>query len=148
MLDGAIENIKSDGANSLTEPSEAQVSAPGREDDNKSIREGDDPLSGDGEADEGEIELLKALEDAPQESSGPEFAEGSLGTIEKSEDSTSGRSGTKADEENQRNVSDASSTRRRRWAIWGGLKQRKSDEEGGDAVEESSEGSHTLNRTE
>ena len=140
MIDGAVENLETECTVPPPESLGVQVDILGEIDDRHMSKDHDDTSSVSNESATDEAQLREILEELPQELGEAGNAEGNFNSGKTNGDSASEQSDNKSKDHGTRSLSDTSSTRRRRWAIWGGLRAKKAKESGGDAAAADNEG--------
>ena len=134
MIDAAVEKLESECTVPPSESSEVQVDILREVDDRHMNKDRDDTSSVSNESATDEAQLREILDELPQELDNAANAQGKFDFVTTNEDSASEHSDNTSKDRGTRSLSDTSSTRRRRWATWGGLRAKKAKECGGDAA--------------
>ena len=140
VIDDAVENSESECTAPPPESSRVQVDILPEVDDRHMSKDRDDTSSVSNESATDEAQLREILEELPLELGEAGNAQGKSDSIKTNEDSASEHSDNKSKDHGTRSLSDTSSTRRRRWAIWGGLRAKKAKESGSDTAAADNEG--------
>jgi len=134
MIDGTLEHPAQVVPCSLEKPTRMGVDSPEKSEGENPAEGLNDTSSGDTGTAADEIELFKALEESPEDHTHATIIAETPKRQETSEEAANEAFPDQAKAHGTRNVSDSSSTKRRRWGIWGGLKQNKATEQVSDAT--------------
>jgi len=134
MVDGTLEHPAHVVPYSPETPTKAVIDDPGKSKGENPAEGLDDTSSGDTGTAADEIALFKALEESPEDHTHAAIIAETSKPQETSEQAAIEESTKDAKAHGIRSVSDSSSTKRRRWGIWGGLKQNKAMEQVSDAT--------------
>lgn len=134
MIDGTLEYPAQVVPCSLEKPTRMGVDSPEKSEGENPAEGLNDTSSGDTGTAADEIELLKALEESPEDHTHATIIAETPKRQETSKEAANEASTDQAKAHGTRNVSDSSSTKRRRWGIWGGMKQNKATEQVSDAT--------------
>jgi len=129
MVDGPLEHPAHVVPYSPEKPTKAGVENPGKSEGENSSEGLDDTSSGDTGTAADEIALFKALEESTEDHTHAAIIAEASKLQKTSEEAANEESTMDARAPGIRSVSDSSSTKRKRWAMWGGSKQNKTTEQ-------------------
>lgn len=129
MVDGTLEHPAHVVPCSPEKPTKAGVENPGKSEGENSAEGLDDTSSGDTGTAADEIALFKALEESTEDHTHAAIIAEASKLQKTSEEAANEECTMDARAPGIRSVSDSSSTKRRRWAMWGGSKQNKTTEQ-------------------